>query len=258
MTILLAEKAPPGKKAEEWIKANKSRFKDKYGDKAGEKILYGKAWNLFGEEKEINEGYTVKKTHIEKASKDDEYGSDADVHHYDVIHNKSGKKVGTVQQGLFGTTLKTSKTSYDLGGRGDVQAMVNKSSKAKKILGEEEINEVSHKTLKSAETNAYLDYKKREHKASEMSPLKGDSQKDQSAAWEKANKRKRQHEKFKKAREAKEPVTEDVAANAMGDSASNPDAGNIKGFSPKLFKSPKLLKRHERLLRRILQNLPKK
>ena len=87
--------------------------------------------------KTVKEGYTVKKTRIEKAPKDDEYGSDADVHHYDVIHNKSGKKVGTVQKGLFGATLKTFKSSYDLGGGGDVQAKINKSSRAKKMLGED-------------------------------------------------------------------------------------------------------------------------
>lgn len=170
MTILLAEKAPPGKKAEAWIKANKSRFKDKYGDKAGEKILYGKAWNLFGEE---------------------------------------------------------------------------------------ELNEISAEKAKSAKASAYLKRMDAEHEASEKSPLKGHSQKDQSDAWEKVKRLKAKEKKFGDYAD-KKTVSEDVAANAMGDSASNPDTGNIKGFSPRLFKSPKLLKRHERLLKRLLQNLPKK
>ena len=44
----LQEKAPPSKKAEEWIKKNKSEFKDQYGDN-WEEILYAKAWKLFGD-----------------------------------------------------------------------------------------------------------------------------------------------------------------------------------------------------------------
>jgi hypothetical protein len=44
----LQEKAPPGKKAEEWIKANKAEFKDRYGDE-WEQVLYARAWKLFGD-----------------------------------------------------------------------------------------------------------------------------------------------------------------------------------------------------------------
>lgn len=44
----LEEKAPPGKKAEHWIKSNKARFHQRYGKEKGDSILYGKAWNLFG------------------------------------------------------------------------------------------------------------------------------------------------------------------------------------------------------------------
>jgi hypothetical protein len=43
----VAESAPPGKEAEEWIKANKARFKKEYGDDYG-KYLYGHAWKMFG------------------------------------------------------------------------------------------------------------------------------------------------------------------------------------------------------------------
>lgn len=44
----LEEKAPPGKKAEEWIKANKAEFKDRYGDE-WEQALYATAHKLFGD-----------------------------------------------------------------------------------------------------------------------------------------------------------------------------------------------------------------
>lgn len=44
----LNEKAPPGKKAEEWIKKNKQKFKDEYGED-WEQVLYATAWKMFGE-----------------------------------------------------------------------------------------------------------------------------------------------------------------------------------------------------------------
>lgn len=46
---LLQETAPPDAKIEKWITANKPRFIEKYGKEAGERILYGKAWNMFSE-----------------------------------------------------------------------------------------------------------------------------------------------------------------------------------------------------------------
>jgi hypothetical protein len=46
----LFESAPPSKEAEDWIKANKQRFKDQYGNE-WESILYAKAWSLFGDKK---------------------------------------------------------------------------------------------------------------------------------------------------------------------------------------------------------------
>jgi hypothetical protein len=46
---LVAEKAPPGKKAEKWIKSNKARFLDQYGKKKGMNVLYATAWKMFGE-----------------------------------------------------------------------------------------------------------------------------------------------------------------------------------------------------------------
>lgn len=43
----LAESAPPSKKAEDWIEANKDEFKAKYGDE-WEDVLYATAWKMFG------------------------------------------------------------------------------------------------------------------------------------------------------------------------------------------------------------------
>lgn len=42
---VLTEKAPPG--MEGWVKANKDRFKDQYGDKKGMSVLYATAWKMF-------------------------------------------------------------------------------------------------------------------------------------------------------------------------------------------------------------------
>lgn len=46
------EKAPSG--GEEWIKKNKKRFIARYGEKKGLSILYGKAWNLFGQNEALD------------------------------------------------------------------------------------------------------------------------------------------------------------------------------------------------------------
>lgn len=43
------ESAPPNPKIEKWIKANKSKFKDKYGDEKGEEVLYATAWKMYKE-----------------------------------------------------------------------------------------------------------------------------------------------------------------------------------------------------------------
>lgn len=43
----LAEKAPPGQKAERFINNNKEDFKNRYGKK-WKKILYATAWKKFG------------------------------------------------------------------------------------------------------------------------------------------------------------------------------------------------------------------
>lgn len=43
----LLEAAPPDKKIEQWIKDNKQRFIDEYGEKKGLEVLYGKAWEMY-------------------------------------------------------------------------------------------------------------------------------------------------------------------------------------------------------------------
>lgn len=43
----LSEKAPPGKKAERFIRKRKKDFKKRYGD-AWRQVLYATAWKLFG------------------------------------------------------------------------------------------------------------------------------------------------------------------------------------------------------------------
>jgi hypothetical protein len=47
----VAEKAPPGKKAEDFIKGNKESFKKRYGDR-WEEVLYATAWKKFGKHTE--------------------------------------------------------------------------------------------------------------------------------------------------------------------------------------------------------------
>ncbi len=43
----LNEKAPPGEKAERFIRKHKKEFKKRYGDK-WEEVLYATAWRMFG------------------------------------------------------------------------------------------------------------------------------------------------------------------------------------------------------------------
>jgi len=49
---ILSEKAPPSKEIETWIKKNKQRFIDRYGEEEGTSILYGKAWNMYNDKNE--------------------------------------------------------------------------------------------------------------------------------------------------------------------------------------------------------------
>lgn len=41
------EVSPPDERWKKWVKSNKQRFIDRYGEKEGLKVLYGKAWNLY-------------------------------------------------------------------------------------------------------------------------------------------------------------------------------------------------------------------
>lgn len=44
---VVSESAPPDAKIEKWIKANKARFKETYGNEKGTEILYSKAWKMY-------------------------------------------------------------------------------------------------------------------------------------------------------------------------------------------------------------------
>lgn len=55
--ISMLEVAPPGKKAEKWIKDRKNDFKEKYG-KDWQKVLYATAWKRFGESNDLEEATT--------------------------------------------------------------------------------------------------------------------------------------------------------------------------------------------------------
>jgi hypothetical protein len=46
--VMIQESAPPGKKAATWIKHRKADFQERYG-KHWQRVLYAKAWKLFGE-----------------------------------------------------------------------------------------------------------------------------------------------------------------------------------------------------------------
>lgn len=54
------EKAPPGAKAERFIKKNKEEFKNRYGDR-WEEVLYATAWKQFGESTKVKEPGTFDK-----------------------------------------------------------------------------------------------------------------------------------------------------------------------------------------------------
>ena len=48
----LLESSPPGTKAEDWVKANKEKFKKEYGEDKYEEVLYATAWKLFGKKED--------------------------------------------------------------------------------------------------------------------------------------------------------------------------------------------------------------
>lgn len=43
----LLEKAPPDPKIEKWIKDNKQKFIDQYGEDKGMEVLYATAWKKY-------------------------------------------------------------------------------------------------------------------------------------------------------------------------------------------------------------------
>lgn len=44
---IISEKAPPDKDIETWLKKNKQRFIDQYGEEDYAEYLYGRAWNMY-------------------------------------------------------------------------------------------------------------------------------------------------------------------------------------------------------------------
>lgn len=44
---VIAEKSPADPEIEKWIKSNKARFKQEYGEKKGTEVLYAKAWDMY-------------------------------------------------------------------------------------------------------------------------------------------------------------------------------------------------------------------
>jgi len=57
-TRYMLEVAPPGEKAERFIKKNKKAFTARYGDK-GKNVLYATAWKMFGKKESVNEAHSA-------------------------------------------------------------------------------------------------------------------------------------------------------------------------------------------------------
>ena len=71
-TRYMLEVAPPGEKAERFIKKNKEAFTARYGDK-GKNVLYATAWKMFGKKESVDEarsaGYKMPKRSNETEGK---------------------------------------------------------------------------------------------------------------------------------------------------------------------------------------------
>jgi hypothetical protein len=112
------ESAPPGKKAEDFIKSNKASFKDRYGDR-WEEVLYATAWKKFGK-KEESAVKTAKMLEAAKANK-------AQLVKAFDAHKAQFKKM--VSEGVAADPLKA---GYGLDGEtlldqiGDVDGMIGK------------------------------------------------------------------------------------------------------------------------------------
>ena len=57
-TRYMLEVAPPGEKAERFIKKNKKAFTARYGDK-GKNVLYATAWKMFGKKESVDEAHSA-------------------------------------------------------------------------------------------------------------------------------------------------------------------------------------------------------
>jgi hypothetical protein len=145
------ESAPPGKKAEDFIKSNKAGFKDRYGDR-WEEVLYATAWKKFGK-KEESAVKTAKMLEAAKANK-------AQLVKAFDTHKTQFKKM--VSEGIARDPLKA---GYGLEGEtlldqlGDVDSMI---SKLKEMLKSEMQQGVSKMLAdaKQAEKAEVLESKK--------------------------------------------------------------------------------------------------
>jgi len=68
MRLNLSEAAPPDKSIETWIKKNKKRFTDRYGEDEGVSILYGRAWDMYNSRKEKSESLSEETIRVKFAN----------------------------------------------------------------------------------------------------------------------------------------------------------------------------------------------
>lgn len=172
----LKESTPPG--MESWVKKNKAHFVKEYGDKKGHEVLYATAWKLhnkMNEMEELNESKFISNDGREFTTEKGRTEFYPEVHH--VFHN--GEHVGYVRQNEIqpykkiagsrlvkplakrkvwnfhldqGHSLDGKSVKYrDSSGFGSKKAALESLAKHHKSskLSEEELNELSKKTLAS-------------------------------------------------------------------------------------------------------------
>lgn len=102
----ILEVAPPGAKAERFIKKNKAAFIDKHGKKLGKKRLYATAWKLFGPK---NEGYDYALNKLRASKKQlQSLQVEFEEHKKEFATNLSEQKVSdplNIGHGLIGTNI---------------------------------------------------------------------------------------------------------------------------------------------------------
>jgi hypothetical protein len=124
--------------------------------------------------KQVTEGYTVKKTSDEKEDRDnDGYSETQRTREYDIIHNKSGKKVGTMShEDYFGNMrAKIGNRTTEISGYGkDPHSAVNKYFKSK--TGQKHLAVLKKQGLHESKATHYLKDKIKTAKKPEKEALK--------------------------------------------------------------------------------------